>query len=182
MAYDGTGTFHRLYSWVVDAANGLLVDATRMDQDSNDIAAGLSNCVTRDGQSPALADIPMGGFRLTGLGAGVQPTDAATIGSPAFQGIPTAPTPPVGTNTDQLATAKMVTQAAFAATLPVQPGGTVTYDLVSTNSIAGWTPRTPIASLTGNVGKFLTTTDGSNTSWGVVVGNNLYLNSNCGGF
>lgn len=182
MPFSGTGVFNRIYSWTVDAANGLLVDATRMDQDSNDIAAGLSNCVTRDGQSAALADIPMGGFRLTGLGAGVQPTDAATIGSPEFQGTPTAPTPPVGTNTDQLATAKMVTQTAFAAALPVQPGGTVTYDLVSTNSIAGWTPRTPIASLTGNVGKFLTTPDGLNTSWAFVSGNTLYLNSNFGGF
>ncbi len=53
MAFTGTGVFNRLYSWVNDAANNLPINATRMDADSNDIAAGLSNCLTRDGQSTA---------------------------------------------------------------------------------------------------------------------------------
>lgn len=44
-----------------------------------DIAAGLTDCLTRDGQSPAMANIPMGGNRITGLANGVAATDAATI-------------------------------------------------------------------------------------------------------
>jgi len=41
-----------------------------------DFANGFANCVTRDGQSPALANIPMGGFKITGLAAGTTNGDA----------------------------------------------------------------------------------------------------------
>jgi hypothetical protein len=41
-----------------------------MDGEDNGFATGLSNCVTRDGQSPWLANLPAAGFILTGLGAG----------------------------------------------------------------------------------------------------------------
>lgn len=68
MPFNGSGTFNRIYSWVTDAANGIKIRADRMDTDTNDIAAGLSLCLTRDGQSVALADLPMGGFNFTGVG------------------------------------------------------------------------------------------------------------------
>lgn len=88
MPYNGAGLFTRIYQWVNDAALGLNVDATRTDTDSNDIAAGLSNCITRDGQSPALASIPMGGDIVTGVGGqkiigmakGVNAGDAVNFG------------------------------------------------------------------------------------------------------
>lgn len=70
MPFNGTGTFQRIYSWVTDAANGVLVRADRMDTDTDDIANGLSQCITKDGQTVITADIPMAGFTLTGLGAG----------------------------------------------------------------------------------------------------------------
>lgn len=70
MPFNGSGTFQRIYSWVADAANGIFVSSSRTDTDTNDIANGLSNCVTRDGQSPPTANLPMGGFKLTGLAAG----------------------------------------------------------------------------------------------------------------
>jgi hypothetical protein len=79
MAFNGSGTFNRLYSWVQDAANGINIDSTRMDNETNGIAAGLSNCVTRDGQSPFLANIPAGGFKITGLGTPTSTGDAATF-------------------------------------------------------------------------------------------------------
>lgn len=85
MAYNGVGVFVRLYSWVTDAANAVFIDATRMDNEMDGFAAGLTNCITKDGQSTPTANIPMGGFKITGLGDGVLPTDAATVGqlSPA---------------------------------------------------------------------------------------------------
>ena len=79
MPYNGSGTFNRIYSWVTDAANGLFVSSTRTDTDTNDIAAGLTNCVTRDGQSPATANLPMGGFKLTNLAVGSATTDSARV-------------------------------------------------------------------------------------------------------
>lgn len=65
MPFNGSGVFNRNFSWTIDAANTIPITATRVDSDTNDIASGLSNCVTRDGQSPAMADLPMGGFKFT---------------------------------------------------------------------------------------------------------------------
>lgn len=46
----------------------------------------------------------------------------ADLASPAFTGVPTAPTASVGTNTTQLATTAFVIAEAFAAALPSQAG------------------------------------------------------------
>lgn len=79
MPFNGSGTFNRLYSWVTDAANGLFVSSTRMDADTDGIATALSNCMTRDGQSPATANIPLGGFKLTGIANGTSAQDAVAV-------------------------------------------------------------------------------------------------------
>lgn len=76
MPFNGNGVFNRIYSWVQDAANGIVVSSSRTDTDTDDIADGLSQCVTRDGQSPATANLPMGGFKLTGLAAGTTNGDS----------------------------------------------------------------------------------------------------------
>lgn len=61
--FNGVGVFQRLYNWFNDYTNGIDIDPTRMDNDTNDIANGLTNCVTRDGQSAATADLPMASFK-----------------------------------------------------------------------------------------------------------------------
>jgi len=78
--YNGSGTFVRSFSWASDASNGINISASRMDTEDNGFATGLSNCLTRDGQSPALANIPMGGFKITGIGNGTSANDAAAFG------------------------------------------------------------------------------------------------------
>lgn len=142
MAFNGTGTFVRLYSWIQDAANGIVVDATRMDNDTNDIATGLSDCVTRDGQSPALANLPMGGFKFTGLANGAAPTDSVNYGqvfsSPTFTTPRALATPTLGSNNTLLATTAYVDQTAFATALPSQPGGTTQYYLGSLGGVASF--------------------------------------------
>lgn len=80
MPFNGSGTFTRNYSWVNDANNGIDIDATRMDTDTNDITGnGLSNCITRDGQSVPTANLPMGNFRHTGITSGTARTQYASI-------------------------------------------------------------------------------------------------------
>jgi hypothetical protein len=74
--YNGSGTFNRLYSWVVDAANNINISSSRTDAEMNGFAAGLTNCITRDGQSPPSADIPWGGKRLMNIAAAAAGTDA----------------------------------------------------------------------------------------------------------
>ena len=76
MPFNGSGTFARLYNWVTDKANAVKITASRMDDEFDGIAAGLSNCMTRDGQSPPAQDIPFNNKRITGLGDATTNTDA----------------------------------------------------------------------------------------------------------
>lgn len=72
MPWNGSGVFNRIYSWVSDAAAGINITASRVDNDTNDIVAnGLDNCLTRDGQGSATANLPMNGQRHTGAGPAV---------------------------------------------------------------------------------------------------------------
>lgn len=61
------GTFKRGYNWVADAAAGIFNLASRQQADAEDIAAGLSVAMLRDGTSTATADLPMGGHTHTGI-------------------------------------------------------------------------------------------------------------------
>jgi len=45
-----------------------------------DLATGLTTALTKDGQTTPTANIPLGGFKITGLGAGTVATDAAQYG------------------------------------------------------------------------------------------------------
>ncbi len=80
MGWNGSGTFNRIYSWVADKNAGLDISSSRMDTDTNDIASnGFGNCLTRDGQGSATANLPMNNFRHTGVGDGVNRTDYASL-------------------------------------------------------------------------------------------------------
>ena len=78
MPYNGSGTFApppANYPAVAftpaTAGNRNAVDA--------DFATGLTTAITKDGQTTVTAHIPLGGFKLTGVGAATARTDAATI-------------------------------------------------------------------------------------------------------
>lgn len=140
-----------------DAANGINVDATRTDTDSNDIATGLTDCVTRDGQSPWLANLPAGGFKITGLASGSAASDSVTYGqvfsAPAFTSPSAVASPAVGDNSLLLATTAWVTGVAFSAALPAQ--ATHAGQFVTTNgTIASWS-----ASLLDGTMRFANTSD-----------------------
>ena len=78
MAFDGSGTFLRLYSWVQDAITGTKIRADRHDDEDNNFAAGLTNCITKDGQTTVTQNIPFNSKRITALQDPVDPQDAAT--------------------------------------------------------------------------------------------------------
>jgi hypothetical protein len=46
MAFDGSGVFNRLYSWVQDAANGINITASRVDEETSGIVTGLNQVVS----------------------------------------------------------------------------------------------------------------------------------------
>jgi hypothetical protein len=69
LAFNGSGVFQRLYSWVNDAAANIKIRADRMDAEMDGFATGLSTCITKDGQTTVTANLPMATFIHTGVGA-----------------------------------------------------------------------------------------------------------------
>jgi hypothetical protein len=78
VGFNGSGIYQRLHSWVADAAAGIKIRADRHDAEDDGFAAGLSNCITRDGQSLVTQNIPFNSKRVTGLQDPVNPQDAST--------------------------------------------------------------------------------------------------------
>ena len=70
MPFNGSGTFNPLSAPTFPAVTGAVIFAARFNSNLTDIHQGLSNCLTRDGQSVPTANLPMGGMKLTGLAAG----------------------------------------------------------------------------------------------------------------
>ena len=80
MAFNGTGTFLRIYNWVTDKVNGVPITASRFDAELDGMATGLSNCITKDGQTTIIANIPLNSNKLTGVGSGTARADAINVG------------------------------------------------------------------------------------------------------
>lgn len=80
MAFNGSGTFVRLYNWVNDAAANIKIRADRMDAEMDGFATGLSTAITKNGQTTITANLPMSTYRHTGVGAAVNRTDYARTG------------------------------------------------------------------------------------------------------
>ena len=76
MPFDGSGNYNLPGPALVD---GQTVSATEHNTFRNDIAAAMDITVTRDGQSPATNNLPMGGFKHTNVADGTALTDYASI-------------------------------------------------------------------------------------------------------
>ena len=76
MAFNGSGVYSRLYSWVTDRNNTIKIRADRMDAEMDGFADGLTNAICRDGQSTVAANIPWNNKKITGLGDATAAADA----------------------------------------------------------------------------------------------------------
>lgn len=142
MAWNGSGGFTLLYSWVArrDAGSPTnLIGATEMDAEFANIKTGLENCVTRDGQNAATAALPMGGYAHTGVGAATARTQYARV-TEAQDGTLWKAASPGGT-IDAMTGTLAPTITAYAANMIVTivaPGSgsnTVTGPTINLNSI-----------------------------------------------
>jgi hypothetical protein len=77
MPWQADGSFVRLYSWNADANAGFDIMSGRMDSDTNDIAQGIARCRSLDGFNQPSVNLPMGGFKHTGVALATNPTDYA---------------------------------------------------------------------------------------------------------
>ena len=189
MAFNGSGTFVLVSGNPV--VTGTTISSTVQNNTNNDIANGLSNCLTRDGQSTPTSNIPMASFKLTGLSAGTLAGDSARydelilkapIDSPTFTGTVVLPAtttlPGYVTSGDGAAGLQLQTNTAFTT------GGTSTaYTLTPNYALAVFTASidvsgnmtvTAVTSGTIVIGMRITgtgiasgsyVTGGSGTSW-----------------
>ena len=79
MSYNGSGTFN-INTAGQPVVTGTTITSTAFNLLTADLATGLSTALTKDGQTTPTANIPMGTFKITGLGAGTAATDAAQFG------------------------------------------------------------------------------------------------------
>lgn len=68
MAWDGNGLFVRLYNWVTDRDASINITASRMDAEMDGMATGITACINKNGENTPTTNLPMGGFRHTGVG------------------------------------------------------------------------------------------------------------------
>ena len=78
MSYNGSGTF------VINSAGqpvvtGTVISSTAFNALTADLGTGLTTALTKDGQTTPTANIPMGTYKITGLGAGTLVADAVRL-------------------------------------------------------------------------------------------------------
>lgn len=78
MAFNGSGLF-LINSTGQPVVSGTTISSSVFNAFTTDIATGLSTALCKDGQTTPTANIPLGGFRITGLGLGTATTDAARV-------------------------------------------------------------------------------------------------------
>ena len=78
MSFNGSGTFV-INSTGQPVVTGTVISSTAFNALTADLATGLSTTVTKNGQTTPTANLPMGGFKFTGMGDGSAGTDSATV-------------------------------------------------------------------------------------------------------
>ena len=82
MSFNGSGTF-LINSSGQPVVTNTIISSTAFNALTADLATGLSTCLTKDGQTTPTANIPLGGFKLTGVGAATLLGDALSFGNAA---------------------------------------------------------------------------------------------------
>jgi hypothetical protein len=83
MPYDSAGNFSRIAG---DYVFGTVISETAVNTEMADIATGLSTAITKTGKTTPTANLPMGGYRHTGVGDGAARNDYAALGQVQNQG------------------------------------------------------------------------------------------------
>ena len=87
MSFNGSGLF-QINTAGQPVVTNTTITSTAFNLFTADIGTGLSTCLTKDGQTTPTANIPMGTFKITGLGNGTASTDAAAFGQLTAFGVP----------------------------------------------------------------------------------------------
>ena len=87
MSYNGSGTFN-INSSGQPVVTGTTISSTAFNALTADLGTGLSTALTKDGQTTPTANIPLGGYKITGLANATLSTDAMAYGQFTAFGTP----------------------------------------------------------------------------------------------
>lgn len=191
MPFNGVGQFVSVGSPAYPAVPNTFILASYFNQIMDDIYAGLGSAVTRDGQSPAAANLPMAGFTLSNIRAAaasgeplnylqsgaklksLQLTEGLTVDAAAVVNF-AANLTPTGV-WDFRSTSSLLVPTKTLGNNSQAPASTAYVQTEIQNL-----PQGALPSITGNAGKFLFT-DGMLVSWRPTVGTDIFLFQNFGG-
>jgi hypothetical protein len=69
MPWNGSGVYSLPRSWVTDKGGGVAPSAVNFDQQDNDIATAINNCLARDGQNKMTGALDMNTHAISGVTA-----------------------------------------------------------------------------------------------------------------
>ncbi len=76
MPFDSQGKFYRLHSWEQDRIDDIDIVSDHHDEEDDNFAQGLNECVLRNGLVPMEANLNLGGFRINNVGKATSVNDA----------------------------------------------------------------------------------------------------------
>ncbi len=79
MPFDNEGMFSRLHNWEDDRINDIDIVTDHMDEEDDNFADGLSQCLLRNGKSKMEGDFNAGNFKITNVADGVLADDAVNL-------------------------------------------------------------------------------------------------------
>lgn len=124
MPFNGSGVYTPPSPPTFPAVTGTKIRSSYFNAIINDLSAGLSNCLTRDGQSTVTDHLALNGFRLQGVGDATSDDDAAVFGQVKTQARGTYATITGLTNSNVVLTA-----AQYDARI-IRLSGTLTANIV----------------------------------------------------
>jgi hypothetical protein len=77
MGWSG-GTFTRVHDWTTDEGSAIDIEASRMDAEDDNFESGINACIHKGGTNTPTANLPMGGYRHTGVDDAAALTDYAS--------------------------------------------------------------------------------------------------------
>ena len=67
MPFDSDGNFSRIHNWEDDRRNGIEIVTDHHDEEDDNFANGLSQCLLRDGRTPLKDNFDAGNFQIKNL-------------------------------------------------------------------------------------------------------------------
>jgi len=156
MPFNGAGSFTSLGAPTFPAVSGDFILASYFNATMNDVFSGLSSVLPRDGQAAMAANLPMGGFKVTNVGAGAVAGDALMYGQAAavLAGL-TVNTTFAMTGTMTAAAGTVNLTGATSVTVPLQAVADDSDKAASTAYVWDFFATMPSGTLPSMVGKSL---------------------------